>query len=156
VSPETQYRSGDDLVVEFLDYRYSFSRTDFTQRVVAAAIRLELVEQRDLSPAEASDLADLAAEGSVERPRSALGRYLRARQGALEQLNAEPLVYWLRKLVFRGAWLDHRVKAGLLDVSFDEETGTFGYRMPTDQAPLLELASVPSWSRLRFNEEERR
>ncbi len=41
------------------------------------------------------------------------------------------LVYWLRKLVFRGAWLDHRVKAGLLDVSFDESTGTFGYRMPT-------------------------
>jgi len=151
VSAETQYNSGDDVVVEFLDYRYSFSRTDFTQRVVAAAVRLELIDQRDVTSQEAADLAVLAADGEIHSPRSPLGHYLVSRAGALETLHSEPLVYWLRKLVFRGAWLDHRVKAGLLDVSFDERTGTFGYRMPTDQAPLLELASVPSWSRMRFN-----
>jgi hypothetical protein len=150
VSAETQYNSGEDIVVEFLDYRYSFSRIDFTQRVIAAAVRLELVEQRDLAAEEAADLAVLAANGEISQPRSPLGRYLVSQARALETLHSEPLVYWLRKLVFRGAWLDHRVKAGLLDVSFDERTGTFGYRMPTDQAPLLELASVPSWSQLRF------
>ena len=37
-------------------------------------------------------------------------------------LEGESLVYWLRKLVFRGAWLDHRVKEGLLEVAWDEET----------------------------------
>jgi hypothetical protein len=42
--------------------------------------------------------------------------------------------------VFRGAWLDHRVKAGLLDVAFDEASGGFAYRMPSDQSPLVELA----------------
>ena len=34
--------------------------------------------------------------------------------------DGESLVYWLRKLVFRGAYLDHRVKEDLLEVSFDE------------------------------------
>ena len=51
---DVDYHSGDEFVVEFLDYRYGFSRTDFTQRVVAAAIRLELLPQRDLSDDEVS------------------------------------------------------------------------------------------------------
>ncbi len=44
--------------------------------------------------------------------------------------DGESLVYWLRKLVFRGAYLDHRVKENLLEVSFDESTGDFGYAEP--------------------------
>jgi hypothetical protein len=144
------YVSGDDYVVEFLDYHYAFSATDFGQRVVAAAIRLELLPQRDVTPEETADLIDLASLGKVPDPRSALGAYLISRAGELELLHRETLVYWLRKLVFRGAWLDHRVKADLLDVSFDENSGRFAYRMPTDQAPLLELAPVPSWAALCF------
>ena len=147
---EQQYSSGDDVVVEFLDYRYTFSRTDFTQRVVAAAVRLDLVPQRDLTEDEAADLVALASEGAVGDPHSSLGEYLAAADESLQRLHEEPLVYWLRKIVFRGAWLDHRVKAGLLDVSFDEQTGAFGYRMPADQTPLLELAPVPSWSSMRY------
>ena len=54
--------------------------------------------------------------------------------------------------MFRGAWLDHRVKAGLLDVAFDEGSGGFAYRMPTDQSPLVELAPVPSWAELQYTE----
>ena len=57
---DADYHSGDDFVVEFLDYRYAFSRTDFTQRVVAAAVRLELVPPRDLGDEEADDLVELA------------------------------------------------------------------------------------------------
>ncbi|MGZ4431532.1 MAG: hypothetical protein ACXVYV_07780 [Gaiellales bacterium] len=148
---ESDYWSGDDYVVEFLDYRYGFSRTDFTQRVVAAAIRLQLVPQRDLSEEEAADLVDLAALGGVAMPRSPLGHYLATQLVELQQLHPESLVYWLRKLVFRGAWLDHRVKAGLLDVAFDEASGGFAYRMPTDQSPLLELAPAPSWAELGFS-----
>ncbi|MDX6591735.1 MAG: hypothetical protein QOJ13_931 [Gaiellales bacterium] len=147
---ESDYRSGDDFVVEFLDYRYGFSRTDFTQRVVAAAIRLEVVPQRDLSDEEAADLVDLASTGRMAEPGSPLGRHLAEHAEAIDRLHSEPLAYWLRKLVFRGAWLDHRVKAGLLDVAFDESSGSFAYRMPSDQAPLLELAPVPSWAQLRF------
>ncbi len=32
------------------------------------------------------------------------------------------LVHWIRRLVFRGAWLDQRVKEGELDIVFDEDT----------------------------------
>ena len=37
-------------------------------------------------------------------------------------------MHWLRRLVFRSAWLDQRVKEGELDVAFDESTNTFGYQ----------------------------
>ena len=137
-------------MVEFLDYRYGFSRTDFAERVVAAAVRLELVPQRELDPGEADDLVELASTGAVAEPRTALGWHLRDRADTLDRLHDETLCYWLRKLVFRGAWLDHRVKAGLLDVTFDESSGGFGYRMPSDQSPLVEVAPVPSWAELQF------
>jgi hypothetical protein len=146
----TEYRTGDDFVVEFLDHRYGFSRTDFAQRVAAAARRLDVVDARDLDEAEESDLVDLAVHGRIHEPRSALGRHLRDHAPDLDRLHAEPLSYWLRKLVFRGAWLDHRLKAGQLDVAFDEESGAFAYRMPTDQVPVVDVAPVPSWGRIRF------
>jgi hypothetical protein len=147
---EPNYHSGDDFVVEFLDYRYGFSRTDFGERVVAAAVRLELVPQRELDPPETDDLVELASTGAIGEPRSGLGVHLRELGDQLDRLHDETLCYWLRKLIFRGAWLDHRVKAGLLDISFDEASGGFGYRMPSDQSPLVELAPVPSWAELQF------
>ena len=149
---QTNYHSGEDFTVEFLDYRYRFARTDFAQRVAAAAVRLELVPDRDLEPREMDDLVVLAADGRIEHPRSPLGAYLAGNAAELDGLHADPLVYWLRKLVFRGAWLDHRLKAGMLDVSFDESSGAFACRMPTDQAPVVDVAPVPSWAELRFTD----
>jgi hypothetical protein len=145
-----EYVSGDDIVVEFLEHRYSFSRTDFEQRVSAAAVRLELVPPRDLTESEAADLVELASAGRVEHPRSGLGRHLVTHCAELDTLHRDPLAYWLRKLVFRGAWLDHRLKAGMLDIAFDEDEGRFAYRMPTDQTPVVDIAPVPSWAPLQF------
>ena len=51
--------------------------------------------------------------------------------------------------MFRGAWLDHRVKEGLLEVDWDERR-PFGYRDPRGERALLELARVPSWHELQF------
>jgi hypothetical protein len=56
------------------------------------------------------------------------------------------LVHWLRRLVFRGAWLDQRVKEGELDVIFDEDTQTFGYVQPERDNDLIELSPEPSWA----------
>lgn len=148
---DADYVSGDDYVVEFLDYRYGFSRIDFEQRVCAAASRLQLVPSGELSPEEGADLVALAAEGRIDQPQSDLGWYLAGRLDEIDRLHPQPLSYWLRKLVFRGAWLDHRVKAGMLEVSFDEREGSFDYRMPTDTSPLLELAPVPSWAPVQFS-----
>jgi len=40
---DTNYTSGEDYIVEFLGYRFSFNAFDFEQRVVGAAVKLGLV-----------------------------------------------------------------------------------------------------------------
>ena len=45
---QPNYRSGNDYVVEFLDYRFSFASSDFEERVIAAAVLLELVSGNNL------------------------------------------------------------------------------------------------------------
>jgi len=144
------YRSGDDFVVEFLGHRFEFSSDDFAERVTAAAVRLELVASNDLDSDEAGDLVELVADGRIVEPRSGLGLYLVRHWEHVSLVKQESLVYWLRKLVFRGAWLDHRVKEGLLDVSWEDNTGDFGYAEPKGGRTLLELAPVPSWRELQY------
>jgi hypothetical protein len=148
--PEANYVSGDDYVVEFLGYRFGFNALDFEQRVNAAAVKLGIVEPGELDGDETGDLVELAAAGRISSPRSELGRYLVRHWERLALVGDESLVYWLRKLVFRSAWLDQRVKENLLEVTWDEETAEFGYRDPDGGRALLELAPVPSWHDLQF------
>ncbi|MBA3364998.1 MAG: hypothetical protein H0U03_04320 [Actinobacteria bacterium] len=148
--PEVNYTSGEDYVVEFLGYRFAFSSIDFQERVTAAAVRLGLIETSDLDEDETADLVELAADGRIEEPRSGFGRYLMRHWERISLIGQESLVYWLRKLVFRGAWLDHRVKEGLLEVAWDDEAADFGYRDPRGDRALLELAPVPSWREVQF------
>ncbi len=147
---ETNYTSGDDYVVEFLGYRFSLNAEDFEQRVTAAAVKLGLVEINELDEEEASDLVALAAQGVVDEPQSRLGRYLARNWERVSLVEGESLVYWLRKLVFRGAWLDHQVKRGALEVVWDDSEAEFAYQHPGGGRPLLELAPVPSWHELQF------
>lgn len=147
---ETNYSSGHDYVVEFLGYRFAFSAFDFEQRVTAAAVRLGLVPGNELDVDETADLVELAADGRIDEPRSALGVYLVRHWDRLAIIDGESLVYWLSKLVFRGAWLDHRVKEGLLEVAWDDAAADFAYRDPRGGRALLELAPVPSWHALQF------
>ena len=144
------YSSGDDYVIEFLRYRFAFNSYDFEQRVTAAAVKLGLVEDNDLDDAETADLVALVADGGIAAPSSGLGQYLVHHWDHLAVVNGESLIYWLKKLVFRGAWLDQHVKEGLLEVDFDEREAEFGYRDPRGDRPLLELAPVPSWHELQF------
>jgi hypothetical protein len=143
------YRSGDDFVVEFLGHRFEFNAEDFEERVTAAAVKLGVIGSNDLDEDEAADLVELVADGRIE-PRSGLGLYLVRHWERVSLVDGESLVYWLRKLVFRGAWLDHRVKEGLLDVSWEDDTGDFGYAEPQGRRTLLELAPVPSWRHLQY------
>ena len=147
---DTNYSSGEDYIVEFLGYRFSFNAFDFEQRVVGAAVKLGLVEANELDEEETADLVALAAQGLIEEPESRLGRYLSRNWERVALVGGESLVYWLRKLVFRSAWLDHRVKEGLLDVAWDDDEREFGYRDPRGGRALLELAPVPSWHELMF------
>ncbi len=147
---ETNYTSGDDYVVEFLGYRFSFNAFDFEQRVVAAAVKLGLVEVNELDEDETSDLVALAAQGLIDGPQSRLGRYLARNWERVSLVEGESLVYWLRKLIFRGAWLDHQVKRGALEIVWEEHEAEFAYQHPGGGRPLLELAPIPSWHELQF------
>jgi hypothetical protein len=146
----TDYSSGDDYVVEFLGYRFAFNSVDFEERVVAAAVRLGLVPDNDLDDDETADLVELAADGRIDESRSRLGSYLVRNWERVGLIGGESLVYWLRKLVFRGAWLDHRVKEGLLEVAWDDQEADFGYRNPNGDRALLDVALVPSWRDVQY------
>jgi hypothetical protein len=147
---EANYASGDDFVVEFLGFRFGFAAADFEERVTAAAVKLGLLGENELDDGETADLVELAADGVIEDPRSGLGRYLVRHWERVSLVDGESLVYWLRKLVFRGAWLDHQVKVGKLEVAWDDRSGDFGYRDPNGGRALLDLAPVPSWHELQF------
>ena len=88
--------------------------------------------------------------GPIDEPRSPLGRYLVRHWERISLVDGESLVYWLRKLVFRGAWLDHRVKESLLEVVWDEDELRVRLPRPQGGRALLELAPVPSWHELQF------
>ena len=147
---ETNYCSGEDYEVEFLSYRFQFNRRDFEERVIAAAVKLGLLDRNELDEDETADLVELAADGQVETPRSRLGWYLVRHWERVSLVDGESLVYWLRKLVFRSAYLDHRVKQGLLDVSWDDSSGEFMYAEPEGGRSLLELAPTPSWHAVQY------
>lgn len=149
-SGDGNYTSGDDVTLEFLGYRYAFGTRDFEERVTAAAVRLGLIGSNDLDEGEVADLVELVADGRIAEPRSPLGSYLVRHWERIALVDGESLVYWLRKLVFRGAYLDHRVKEGLLEVTWDEESAEFGYAEPRGGRALLELAPTPSWHEVQF------
>jgi hypothetical protein len=157
IPDDANYRSGDDIDLEFVGHRFGFSAEDFAERVAAAAVKLELVAPGDLDDEESADLMELATVGGFSAPpRSALGRYLQRRWDEVAVLRGESLVYWLRKLVFRSAWLDHRVKLGLLDVRYDDRAGDFRYGRPGAERPLVEVAGHPSWQAVGFRRRDDR
>ena len=114
------FHSGDDVTLAFLGRTYSFAQKDFEQRVVRAAVDLELAA-KPVSRGERADLVQAAIFGRTDEPRSDVGE----RITELQARGGEDPVYWLRKLVFRSAWLDHRIKHGQVDVAFDDSVGAF-------------------------------
>ncbi len=147
---ETNYSSGDDYVVEFLGYRFSFNAEDFEQRVTAAAVKLGLLGGNELDDDETADLVELVERDGIAEPRSALGQYLVRRWDEVSLVGGESLLDWLKRLVFRGAWLDHHVKEGKLEVGWDDEAAEFSYQDPHGGQPLLELLPTPSWHDLQY------
>jgi hypothetical protein len=150
VDSEANYSSGEDYVVEFLGYRFSFNAADFEQRVTAAAVKLGLLAGNELDDDETADLVELVERDAIDDPRSMLGRYLVRHWDDISLVEGESLVYWLKKLVFRGAWLDHRVKEGKLEVGWDDSAAEFSYRDPNGGRALLELLPTPSWKDLQY------
>ena len=138
------YESGADYVLEYGELRFTFNERDFTERIEQAAVKLGFVAGR-LQDEEREDLVNLAVNGEVVEPHSSLGEHIVECWGDLHGPSERSLVHWLRRLVFRGAWLDQRVKEGELDVFFHEETQSFGYVQRDRDSELIELSPEPSW-----------
>jgi hypothetical protein len=144
------YESGSDYVLEYGELRFSFNEGDFAQRVEQAAVKLEFVEP-GLEPEELHDLVELAVNGEIVEAASLLGEHVNEHWTDLTGPSNRSLVHWLRRLVFRGAWLDQRVKEGELDVVFNEDTHTFGYVQRDGETEPIELSREPSWARVAYS-----
>jgi hypothetical protein len=143
------YESGSDYVLEYGELRFSFNEEDFSQRVEQAAVKLDFVDH-GLENDELHDLLELAVNGEIREPSSALGEHINEHWTELVGPANKSLVHWIRRLVFRGAWLDQRVKEGELDVVFDAETSSFGYVQPDRDSEPIELSREPSWAGLAY------
>jgi hypothetical protein len=143
------YESGSDYVLEYGELRFTFNERDFTERVEQAAIKLGFVSA-PLTDEEREDLVNLAVNGEVSDPASGLGQHINAAWSELVGPSERSLVHWLRRLVFRGAWLDQRVKEGELEIVFDDRSQTFGYAQPDRDWELVELSPEPSWAKVAY------
>ena len=143
------YDSGQDYVLEYGDLRFTFNEVDFAERVEQAALRLGFVAGR-LDAGELEDLVNLAVNGEINEPASGLGEHVNDCWPELVGPSDRSLVHWLRRLVFRSAWLDQRVKEGELDVDFDIGRQSFSYVQPDRGGQPVELAPEPSWGRVAY------
>ncbi len=144
------YDSGQDFVLEYGDLRFTFNERDFAERCEQAAIKLGFVGGR-LGEDELEDLVNLAVNGDISDPASALGEHVNDCWPELVGPSERSLVHWLRRLVFRSAWLDQRVNEGELDFCFLEDSGSFVYvsRDGGADEPIA-LAPEPSWGRVAY------
>jgi hypothetical protein len=128
--------------MEFGKYRFRFNSRDFRERVELAASQLGFVERSSLPEAELDQLVELAAYGEI-RSDGPLAAHLNEHRDALIGFD-DDLVHWLRKLVFRGAWVDQQVKEDLVEPIL-ESTG-FVYRCTVTSDLIEDIVGMPDWS----------
>jgi hypothetical protein len=143
------YASGDDFVLEYGELRFTFNERDFSERCEQAALKVGFIDGR-LDPAEAEDLVNLVVNGEVPAPASALGEHINDCWPELVGPADRSLVHWLRRLIFRSAWLDQRVKEGELELRFVEHDHSFAYIQPDRDDEPVELSPEPSWDRVAY------
>ena len=143
------YESGSDYVLEYGELRFTFNERDFTERVEQAAAKLGFLDG-PLGDDEREDLVNLAVNGEITDPHSSLGEHVVDCWHDLHGHADRSLVHWLRRLVFRGAWLDQRVMEGELEIVFCEDDHSFGYAQPERGGELIELSPEPSWHSVAY------
>jgi hypothetical protein len=143
------YSSGDDFVLEYGDLRFTFNECDFQERCEQAARKLGFIGGT-IESDEAEDLINLVVNGEVTDPASALGEHVNDCWPELVGPSERSLVHWMRRLIFRSAWLDQRVKEGELDIRFEERSSAFVYIQPDRAGEPVELAPEPSWNRVAY------
>ncbi len=142
------YSSGHDISVEADGARFAFSAEDFSSRTGSAAIQLRLIRREQLGAHERADLVAMALHGRIAAPASGLAGHIEAHRERLLSGDAD-LVHWLRRLVFRGAWIDQQVTDGALVPEFDEARG-FRYRGAATGMLAADALTIPDWSEIEY------
>lgn len=147
--PRGNYYSGDVFVLEYDGMRFTFSEDDFRERTEHAALMLRFIHTK-LGEDEQEDLVDLTVNGKIAQPQSPLGDHIaKQNESVLQGRPDSPgLVHWLKRIVFRGAWLDQRAMEYELDIKFIPETGDFKYI--NGNGNLIETAPTPSWEAVAY------
>lgn len=148
----SNYRSGTDYTMEFGKYRFRFSARDFRERCEYAAVQLAFVQRGALAENEVEQLVQLVAHGQINTD-GGLQDHIAANREELIGFD-DDLVHWLRKLVFRGAWVDQQIKDELVEPVFDN-AGAFSYRCAVTNDPIEEIADTPDWSKVGYRMEPR-
>jgi hypothetical protein len=138
------YDSGHDFAIEVGGVRFRFNAVDFAVRVGEAAARLGFVSREALGPGEIDDLVALTAHGAIGRASSPLAAHVADHADSLLGFDGD-LVHWLRRLVFRGAWIDQGVVDGWLEPDF-QPPGDFRYRSALTGWPLDDDPATADWS----------
>lgn len=148
------YNSGSDYVLEFGEMRFRFSHGDFAGRAEAAARELGLLPDRPLFGLERDDLAALVVDGEpVADPHTKLGEHLRDLWPELVELpdGSKGAAHWLRRLMFRQAWIDQRILEGEIEPVFTRRRG-FVYVDPNRcvEHREIKLSPAPSFAAHRY------
>lgn len=142
----SNYQSGTDFTMEFGKFRFRFSTRDFRERVEFAAVQLGFVRVGALQDDELDQLVELTAHGEI-RSDGGLASHLAEHRESLLGFD-DDLVHWLRKLVFRGAWLDQQIKEDLVEPVFDG--AGFAYRCSVTSDMIDEIVDKPDWSKIGY------
>ena len=148
----SNYRSGTDYTMEFGKYRFRFSARDFRERCEFAAVQLAFVQKGALQETELEQLVQLVAHGQINTD-GGLQDHITANREELLGFD-DDLVHWLRKLVFRGAWVDQQIKDELVEPVLSND-GFFAYRCAVTSEPIEEIADTPNWSKVGYRMEPR-
>lgn len=137
------YSSGEDISLEAQGVRFDFGWDDFRARVRAAALRLGLGGAEDGEAIDDETLARLAIDGlpSEDGPLPAL--IARVAGPGIEGVDS--VVHWLRRLVFRDAWIDRGVSDGVLVPEFTQGAG-FRYRSAATGMYTADGPPLPHWA----------
>lgn len=145
----SNYRSGTDFTMEFGTFRFRFNTRDFRERVEHAAVQLAFVVPGSLCDEDIDQLVELVAHGEIASDGD-LRSHIDDNRDVILGFD-EDLTHWMRKLVFRGAWVDQQIKEDLVEPLL-EDSG-FVYRCTTTSELIEELVDVPSWSRVGYRTE---
>ena len=145
------YDSGEDFVLEYGELRFTFNERDFAERCEQAARRSSASSAAgSRTPSSRTSSTSPSTARSTRPPRAWASTSTTAGPSSSGPSDRS-LVHWLRRLVFRSAWLDQRVKEGELDVVFDDASRSFAYVQPERDFEPVELAPEPSWGRVAYS-----